>query len=241
MDDSNQMDKKGPKAANAWQLRGDHRQRVGAERRGRTRSHLLRSALSLMMENVATIPSIEETIAAAGVSRGTFYKYFPSVEALIRELVGRIAERWVRTIDTVLRSHEDPVDRIAQGIRLAARLALHQPGMALLLGQLEWGNYRMPMMMEIFRRDIEEGILFSRFEKIPTSLAFHVVAGAAVSAMQHLLESSEDDDFSELAAEVALRALGVAKDVADIAARKPLAATEPLLAQLLWELATSPL
>lgn len=240
MDSRRQLDNKAWTAGHCVAASYDHRQRVGAQRRERTRTLLLKSMLSLMREDFATIPSIDETISAAGVSRGTFYKYFPSAEALIQELVGKIAEGWVRTIDPVLRIHEDPADRVAQGIRLAARLAIHQPAMAALLGQLEWSNYRVPVMMEFLRRDIEEGISAARFERIPTSLAFHVVAGAALSAMQHLLQTAGDDDFSELAAEVALRALGVSMKVARITARRPLATNESILAQLLAELADSP-
>ena len=61
----------------------DHRQRVAAKRRQRMRSLLLNSALRLMLEKTDASPSIDEIISAARVSRGTFYKYFPSSDAIV--------------------------------------------------------------------------------------------------------------------------------------------------------------
>ncbi len=67
------------------------------------RSLLLNSALRLMVENRSTCPSIDDIITAARVSRGTFYKYFPSSDAMVRELVEKVAEQWARVADPIVR------------------------------------------------------------------------------------------------------------------------------------------
>ena len=65
----------------------DHRQRVAAERRERMRSRLLASAMKLIAEKGPAATSIDDVISAAEVSRGTFYKYFPSPDALVLSLI----------------------------------------------------------------------------------------------------------------------------------------------------------
>jgi len=199
------------------------------------RSLLLNSALRLLVENGTASPSIDDVISAARVSRGTFYKYFPSSDAILRELVEKIAEQWVRVADPIVRDHDDPAERIARGIRLASILATHQSGVAGILGRLGWAGYQAPNMLEFVRRDIEEGIRRNRFKRMPVALGFNIVAGAAMSAMHRMLESECRDDFSELAAAVALRALGVEEAAADAISRSPLDASEVLFDDLLAE------
>ncbi|WP_230625793.1 TetR/AcrR family transcriptional regulator [Cupriavidus necator] len=199
------------------------------------RSLLLNSAMSLMMENSAATPSIDDIISAARVSRGTFYKYFPSSDAIVRELVGKIAEQWVRAADPIVRGHDDPAEHIARGIRLASILTVHQPGVAGILGRLGWAGYQAPNMLEFVRRDIEEGVRRNRFKRMPIALGFNIVAGAAMSAMQSMLDTECREDFSELAAAVALRALGVEESAADAISRSPLHAGEALFDGLLAE------
>jgi len=213
----------------------DHRQRVAAKRRQRMRSLLLNSALRLLVENGTASPSIDDIISAARVSRGTFYKYFPSSDAILRELVEKIAERWVQVADPIVCGHDDPAEHIARGIRLASILAIHQPAVAGILGRLGWAGYQAPNMLEFVRRDIEEGVRRNRFRRMPIALGFNIVAGAAMSAMHRMLESECRDDFSELAAAVALCALGVEEAAADAISRSPLDASEVLFDDLLAE------
>ncbi len=213
----------------------NHRQRVAAKRRQRMRSLLLNSALRLMVENTHASPSIDDIISAARVSRGTFYKYFPSADAIVRELIGKIAEQWVRVADPIVRGHDDPAEHIARGIRLASILTVHQPGVAGILGRLGWAGYQAPNMLEFVRRDIEEGVRRNRFRRMPITLGFNIVAGAAMSAMQSMLETQCREDFSELAAAVALRALGVEEAAADAISRSPLDASAVLFDDLLAE------
>ena len=54
----------------------DHRTRVAAERRARMHRKLVESALLVFAEKGVDASVIEDVIAAADVSRGTFYNYF---------------------------------------------------------------------------------------------------------------------------------------------------------------------
>ncbi len=201
----------------------DHRPRVAAQRRERMRSKLLISTLQLVAAHGASSTSIDDVIAAAGVSRGTFYKYFPSPQALVQELALRVAKDLVCLADPVVRQRDDPAERVACGIRLVCRLALHHPVAAGFLVQLGWPDTQGPnLLLDFVRRDIEEGMKRGRLRAMPMPLALNMVAGAVLGAIHCMLKPACEPDFAEMTAAATLRALGVASKTAEALAYKPL-------------------
>src|SRR3546814_12397923 len=70
----------------------DFRIRVAADRRERMRARLLDAVLDLYQPGRGGAHLvIDDVIQAAGVSRGTFYKYFDSLEEAVDELGERMA------------------------------------------------------------------------------------------------------------------------------------------------------
>jgi AcrR family transcriptional regulator len=203
--------------------RKDHRPRVAAERRERMRSRLLGSALRLVAEQGPAATSIDDVIAAADVSRGTFYKYFPSPQALVQELAFEVAKDLVFLADPIVRERDDPAERVACGIRLVARLALHHPAAAGFLVQLGWPDTQRPnALFDFVRRDVADGMKRGRFRAMPMPLALNMVAGAVIGAIHCMLKGPCEPDFAEMSAAAALRALGVAGRTADALAYKRL-------------------
>jgi AcrR family transcriptional regulator len=123
----------------------DHRPRVAAERRERMRARLLASAMRLVAEKGPAATSIDDVISAAEVSRGTFYKYFPSPDALVRELAIAIANELIGMVEPVVLSYADPAERVSSGIRLAAGWLSTIPGCRL-PGPPRWPDARGPNM-----------------------------------------------------------------------------------------------
>ncbi|TCI11332.1 TetR/AcrR family transcriptional regulator [Dyella soli] len=205
----------------------DHRPRVAAQRRKRMRSLLLSSTLQLVAEKGPSSTSIDDVIAAAGVSRGTFYKYFPSPEALVQELALEVAKDLVFLADPVVRQRDDPAERVSCGIRLVCRLALHHPAAAAFLVRLGWPDTQGPnLLLDFVRRDVEEAMKRGRFRTIPLPLALNMVSGAVIGAIHCMLKPGCEQDFAEMTAAVTLRALGVAGKTADALAYKPLASID---------------
>lgn len=201
----------------------DHRPRVAAQRRERMRSRLLSSALELVAAQGPAATSIDDVIAAAEVSRGTFYKYFLSPQALVQELAYEVAKDLVCLADPVVRERDDPAERVACGIRLVARLALHHPAAAGFLVQLGWPDTQGPnVLLDFVRRDLAEGIKRGRFREMPMPLALNMVSGAVIGAIHCMLKPACEPDFAEMTAAAALRALGVPGKSADALAYKRL-------------------
>ena len=60
------------------------------QRKAQTRERLLEAAIAVIGEKGPDACSIEDFVAAADVSRGTFYNYFPTAEDLLRAVSRKI-------------------------------------------------------------------------------------------------------------------------------------------------------
>ena len=76
--------------------------------RARTGRLMLETAIRLMQ--AGAIPSVSEVAEAAGVSRATAYRYFPSQAAL----VGAVVDQALGPILTWMPSSQDPARRVAE-------------------------------------------------------------------------------------------------------------------------------
>src|SRR5438132_848436 len=105
----------------------DHRVRVGAQRREKTRLRLLESALAVFTEKGPDVAVIDDFIAAAGVSRGTFYNHFKTTNELLLALATAMSDEVLQIVDPLVLQLEDPVQRFATGTRLYMQMALRYP------------------------------------------------------------------------------------------------------------------
>jgi AcrR family transcriptional regulator len=214
----------------------DHRQRVAAERRERMRVRLFASAIRLVAEKGPAATSIDDVISAAEVSRGTFYKYFPSPDVLVRELAIAIANELIVMAEPVVLSYDDPAERVSSGLRLVARLAIDHPLAATFLVRLGWPDARGPsMLLDFLKQDLSDGIRQGRFTRMPIALAVNVVTGAVLGATYCMLEPECESDFAEQSAAATLRALGLDAKSAERIACSPLKPVEILSEGLLIE------
>jgi len=108
-------------------LTEDHRVRVGAQRREKTRLRLLQSALPVIAEKGPDGVVIEDFIAAAGVARGTFYNHFRTTGELLLALAGAMSDEVLRIVDPIVLTQSDPVERFCTGTRLYMHMALRYP------------------------------------------------------------------------------------------------------------------
>lgn len=214
----------------------DHRTRVAAERRERMRGRLLAGAMQSVAAKGPGAMSIDDVTAMAGVSRGSFYKYFPSPDLLLRELAVEIANELIRLAEPVVLNRTDPAERVACGIRLVARLANAHPLAATCLARMGWPDADGPhVLLDYVQRDLAEGIRQDRFKPMPMALALNIVSGAVLGATHSMLVSGCEPDFAEQTAAAALRALGMKAREADRIATKALPAVEILAPGLLAE------
>ena len=154
--------------------------------------------------------TIDDVVAGAEVARGSFYKYFPTVDALVRDVATQIANELILMAEPVVVDFDDPAERVSCGIRLVARTAIDHPVVAAFLVRLGWPDARgQGMLLDFVRRDLSKGIRQRRFARMPITLALSIVNGAVLGAAHCMLAPDCERDFAEQSAAAALRALGV--------------------------------
>ena len=76
------------------------------ERSARTETRILEAALGVFADMGPDAPKIDDFAQAAGVSRGTFYNYFESVDALLADTSEWATREHIETIETALEGLE---------------------------------------------------------------------------------------------------------------------------------------
>lgn len=205
----------------------DHRPRVAAERRERMRLRLLGTAVRVGARKAPAALTIDDIVVGAEVARGSFYKYFPSVDALLLEVATQIANELIHMAEPVVQEFQDPAERIACGIRLVSRTAVDHPAVAAFLVRLGWPDVRgSDILLDFVRRDLSAGIRQRRFTRMPITLALNITAGAVLGAARCMLHADCEKDFAEQTAAAALRALGIPADEAKTLSTRRLGAIE---------------
>lgn len=203
---------------------GDHRIRVAAQRREKTRLRLIEAALPVFAARGVDATVIDEVIGLAGVSRGTFYNYFRSNAELLLAVSEALSNEAVRCVNEAVERIPDPVERIAAGLRLFLDLADRYPLLGRFthragLGVVGPGH----MALSYLPRDIKAGVALGRFSVIDLPASVDLVLGAMLMAIHVMDVRSPPPSYPAAVIRHILMALGVAADEASALAGRPMA------------------
>jgi AcrR family transcriptional regulator len=96
---------------------GDHRTRVGREKRERMRKRLLSAVMLCYADRKGhETPGIDDVIRIADVSRATFYLHFVSMEEAFKALSDQLADE-IKSVEHFF-ERSDPLERLAIGIQM---------------------------------------------------------------------------------------------------------------------------
>lgn len=182
----------------------NHRTRVGRQRRARTETRILEAAIDVFGRMGPDAPKIDDFVAAAGISRGTFYNHFDSVNALLTATSEWMTRELIHTIEHALEGIEGPALRFGVGLRLFLAKAQTDRIWARFVGRVwSMGGLEFP------RRDLEEGLRTGIFSApnptVVRDLLFGTVRQALVRIGSERVPASYGDEMTQLC----LRALGV--------------------------------
>jgi len=82
-------------------------------RAAKTIDNIVNAAQNVMMNHGTPRISAQEVCDAAGVSRGTLYRYFPSMEAVLEAVVLRLRTETDEELNHAMRGCETPTERFA--------------------------------------------------------------------------------------------------------------------------------
>ena len=203
--------------------------RVGAQRRGKTRLRLLQSALVVFAEKGIDATVIDDVIAAAGVSRGTFYNHFRTASELLLALATAMSDEALAVVDPVVLSLSDPVLRFSAGTRLYMQTALRYP---------TWGRFitsvgtriaaRGQLIDVCLSRDLTDALAAKRVTVTDLLVARDIVLGSIFYGIETMLTEPTHEHHAEQLVATFLRGMGVAPKEADKIAFMPLADVGPV-------------
>jgi AcrR family transcriptional regulator len=188
----------------------NHRVRVAAEKRLAMENKLLMSGLFLASEHSIHDITIDEIVVHAQVSRGTFYKYFASVDVLFQTLAVKIGYELAEVFMTFKPEMPDPAASVSICTRMAIRLVVSYPILARLLLQIQWPS-RVPesVILKVVEDDIEQGIRQQRFNNMPLKLGSSLLFGAMLGAIDEMLKQLPATGYEEKVVFHVLLALGI--------------------------------
>jgi len=200
----------------------DHRSRVAAQRREKTRAKLLDSALLVFAEKGSTAV-IDDVIAHAGMARGSFYNYFRTGEELIAAVAGEIGNELLRAIDPVVQLRKDPAERVACGARLLLHAVAKYPLVGTFLSKLPFPTTGSDFLGVIFVvRDLGIRIEGKSVVSIQQRVAADLVIGVIFSALHSLASEALDQDYPEAVVKAMLQGLGMKEEEAAGIVAQPL-------------------
>lgn len=209
----------------------DFRTRSAERKRQRMRKRLLEATMDVCGQvGPGGQAVIDDVIRAAGVSRGTFYKYFASLDEARRALGQHLTNELVEGLGSMFEGVADPVQRTAAGwILIMARAATH-PAWGAFVVRTEHFTEDSELLAAV-RRNTLAGIDGGDFRVGSVEAAIDFQMGVAMEAMRRLMDDRRAPAEYILAmTAMGLRGLGLAdgraartaeRAMEDIRARAP--------------------
>lgn len=198
---------------NSRKIDVERRAQIGLEKRARTRAMLLEVTFALLGREGGLTTRIEEICEAAGVSRGTFYNYFNSVEELYDALSFELNHEFNVKVTDILMQMPTAAERAGSAIRYYLDRAIRDPKWA-------WAMVHVSASGPIFGADTykhaqataEDGIATGEFELTGPNSGRDLQLGATLAAMKTQLTNSPSPSYAASVARHVLRGMGVPKD-----------------------------
>lgn len=201
----------------------NHRTRVGAERRERTRLRLIESALTVFVEKQPDETVIDDFIAAAGVSRGTFYNYFRTTGELLYAVAAGMSDEILQIVDPIVLTFDDPVHRFSCGTRLYMKMAVRYAAWGRFITRVGTRIASRGQLIELYlTRDLKDAMQQGRVRADDLLVARDLVLGSIFYGIETMLTEQTIEEHPEHLMRSILIGLGMHPDEAREVATMPL-------------------
>ena len=190
---------------------------------------LLQSALLVFAEKGVDATVIDDVIAAAGVSRGTFYNHFRTTSELLLALATAMSDEALAVVDPVVLSLSDPVLRFSAGTRLYMQTAVRYPTWGRFITSVGTRIAARGQLIDVYlTRDLTDAVAAKRVTVTDLLVARDIVLGSIFYGIETMLTEPTHEHHAEQLVATFLRSMGVAADEADEIAFMPLADVGPV-------------
>ncbi|TDZ43209.1 TetR/AcrR family transcriptional regulator [Mycobacteroides franklinii] len=194
------------------------------------RSELLDLAMALFLERGYEKVSLNDLIATSGMSKGAFYHYFPSKEALVSALAERSADQAFEALSPVFTEQgKGALERLNTGLRasyevkmalgapesIAAMASMLRPENQSLLRRISaiWEDKFRPVLTELITQGVAEGV-FETFDPEGVGDMIQGLAATMGATVQRIMAAPDARARTEAidAAVLRQRLYGIATD-----------------------------
>ncbi|WP_253410664.1 TetR/AcrR family transcriptional regulator [Pseudomonas citronellolis] len=186
----------------------DHRPKMAEKKRLLMRTRLLDAAMRVFAEPGSAAPVIDDVIREAKVSRGTFYRYFDSLDQVLVALGQDLSNQMTTDILPLYDILEEPWKRISVGFRVFLVRALLDRKWAGFVTRVDvWPHHAL--VAEYMGRDLESGRAAGElhFERLDAATDF--LMGASALSIQTILQGVEQpNEYIDACVHMALASLG---------------------------------
>ncbi len=196
--------------AQAPEVIADHRTRVAAERRERMRARLVESAMLVFAEKGVDASVIDDVLAAAEVSRGTFYHYFRTNGELLAAASEELINELLTLIEVQVQGLDNPAARIAYGTRLYLHTAIRYPLFGRFVSRSGFDvDSPSSRFYDFLPPHLEEGMDKGCFKRMPVEVALDLLSGPELVAVYRIANMEMPQDYPEQVVGGILRGLGM--------------------------------
>ena len=193
-----------------------------------TRSALLEAVQRTLLEEPPGTLSVPRLVALAGVSQGTFYNYFDSLDAALDGVGLLLVAEHGRLVAEVTAGVDDPAEVFARSTRLTLTLAVQAEGYGRLLFDSGLPVDRLLIGLQVpLGRDIAAGLAAGRFRVQDPDVVISMVSGSVLGVAIELHRRRLPLTAVGLTVERLLRDLGVGPRTSARLARLPLRVPTP--------------
>ena len=133
------------------------------------RERLLTATRDLLGQRRFDSISVADIIAAAGVSRASFYFYFPSKQAVLAELVRRAVNQGQQAAQPWIDGEQDPIEALRSGITAGADLWRANAGVLTAIVE-SWGSDEQLRQLWLQQMETFTDIAVARIQADPEIL-----------------------------------------------------------------------
>lgn len=194
------------------------------------RTELLDLAMTLFLERGYERVSLNDLIATSGMSKGAFYHYFSSKEALVSALAARSADQAFEALRPVFEAQgRGALERLNSGLRagyevkmalgapesIGAMASMMRPENQLLLRRISaiWEDRFRPVLTEVIAQGVAEGV-FDTFDPEGVGDMIQGLAATMGTAVQRIIAAPDAPARAQAidAAVLRQRLYGIATD-----------------------------
>lgn len=182
-------------------------EKVDGRTRPKTRERLLEAATAVFSQKGYYATSVDDIVVASATSKGSFYNFFPSKQAIFMALVDRVNRVLIDRVEATIAQHRGAlnkvdaalhaaVDHFSRHRRLARILLIEAAGLGHAFNQRLFELHTA--FAQLIKKHLDQAVEEGSIPPIDTELTAYVWLGAIHEVVLRWLHTNEPNDLTEL-------------------------------------------